>query len=469
LPDGDKLKRSFLALFSSRKKRHLKRRLVCRRIFIGGMVLDYTQALHFIHGLGRFGSRPGLARVTELLSRLGEPQRELQYVHVAGTNGKGSTCAMVANTLTRAGARTGLYISPFVLDFRERLQVDGEMIAPEELAAYTAKVKAVWDTFLEEDEKPTEFEVLFAVAVEFFRGRGCDVVVLEVGMGGRLDATNAIPAPLVAVITSIGIDHTEYLGDTIAKIAGEKCGILKRGSVCVTYPRQEVEALAAIMEHCAALDIPLYMGGTPTVLEMDITGSRILYEEVEYHIPLGGKHQIWNAVTALEAVKALCLTGFAIPVEAARKGIAATAFPSRLEILGQKPLILLDGAHNLAGARSLGQALSLLGERRVHCVMGMLADKDVAGCLGEILPHCASVAAVTPDNPRALPGERLAAMAKEYCRATWWNSPPRALQTALDRCEGDDAVLICGSLFLAAELRPAALEWVRKNNGTPRH
>jgi len=422
--------------------------------------MDYQEALAFIHSIARFGSKPGLRRVSMLLERMDAPQRKLKFIHVAGTNGKGSTCAMLNGILRQAGYRTGLYISPFVLDFRERIQLDGKMISKRDLADCTRVVKAHWDELDAMGETPTEFEVVVAVAMEYFTRMCCDIVVLEVGMGGRFDATNVIDAPLCSVITAIGMDHMEYLGDTLEKIAAEKCGIIKRGGVTVSYPLQDPEALAVIMEQCALMENRLLIPGAAGVeiLEMGIEGSRVRWEEREYRIPLAGKHQIYNTLTVLEAVKAISLSGFSVPYNVVFEGIATTCFPARLEILGREPLVLLDGAHNLQGVKALGAALDLLPQRPVHLVMGVLADKEVDAMLAELLPRCADLLAVAPDNPRGLPAKELAGKARAHCPAEAVPDLREAVRRGLARCERGEVLLLCGSLYLASQLRPLALE-----------
>ncbi len=421
--------------------------------------MDYEQALSFIHTIARFGSKPGLRRVTMLLERMGNPQDRLKFIHVAGTNGKGSTCTMLSHILTAAGLRTGLYISPFVLDFRERIQVNNQMISKEDLVASTALVKSHWDVLDAAGETPTEFEVVVAIAMDYFVRQNCDVVVLEVGMGGRFDATNVIQTPLASVITSIDMDHIEYLGDTLEKIAFEKCGIIKEGGITVSYPHQLPEAMTVIQEQAAAKLNTLMLAPEVEVLSSDITGSKIVWRDREIHLPLAGRHQVYNASTVLATVEALALQGLVLPLEAVVFGIAATRFPSRLEILHKEPLVLLDGAHNLSGAQALADALALLEPHQsVHGVVGMLADKDVDGVLAAVLPRCSSVVAVTPNSPRALDAKDMAEKAKQYCSNTMAAaSLEEGVHTAFRRCGPQDVVVLFGSLYLASDLRPIGL------------
>lgn len=428
-------------------------------------MFDEKQALEFIHGIARFGSKPGLRRVTMLLERMGNPQNRLKFIHVAGSDGKGSTCAMLSHIFTKAGYRTGLYISPYVVDFRERIQLNNEMIPPEELARSTAAVKEHWDALDALGEPPTEFEVVVAVAMDYFLRSACDLVILEVGMGGRFDATNVIATPLCSVITHISLDHMEYLGDTLEQIAFEKCGIIKAGGVTVSYPKQDAEALAVIMERCAEEGNELYRPNHAEMLRADLFGSDFCYGEETFHVPLPGPHQIWNAVTAIETARAVSRRGFPITPEQLQNGIASTRFPSRIEVLGREPLVLLDGGHNPAEARALAATLELLRGRRIHAVIGMLGDKDVDGALAAILPHCSDMTAIAPNYPRAMPPERLAEVARSYCADVRSEGDSRrALRDAYGRCTGDDVLLCCGSLYLAAEIRPFLMNLV-ENTG----
>lgn len=422
--------------------------------------MEYNEAVEFIHGIARFGPKPGLRRVKLMMERMGNPQKQLKFAHVAGTNGKGSTCAMLSHVLTQAGYKTGLYISPFVLDFRERIQINNEMIRPEEFARSATLVKRHWDALNEQGEAPSEFETLVACAFDYFLRERVDIVVLEVGMGGRLDATNVIDPPLVSAITSLGMDHMEYLGNTIDAIAFEKCGIIKPGGVTVCYPEQEPAAMEVIRRRCGEEGNPLIVPPPAKVLEESFFGTRMIYSGMELTVPLVGAHQVLNARVALEALNVLRQRGFPVSDENIVDGIAQVSFPARLEIIGRDPLVLLDGAHNRDGAKVLGDALKMLEGRKIHAVMGMLAAKDVAGALEEILPLCASLTAVgIPGFANVTPPTKLAELACPFCvEVSVCNDPNAGVAAAFARCGKDDVLLVCGSLYLASHLRPALFE-----------
>ncbi|MCL2068662.1 MAG: bifunctional folylpolyglutamate synthase/dihydrofolate synthase [Oscillospiraceae bacterium] len=418
--------------------------------------MTYEQALGFIHGIPRFPEKPGLRRIKNLLGRIGNPQDKLSFIHVAGTNGKGSTCTMLSNIMQDAGYKTGLYISPFVLEFGERIQINGRMIPREILAEITAEIRGHWLEMDREGEAPSEFEVVMAIALLYFLRESCDIVVLEVGMGGRFDSTNAIAGSLVSVITGIGMDHMEYLGDTIGKIAMEKCGILKPGGVCVSSPGQNPQALAVIREQAAAMGNPLFIPGEAEVLSMGITGSRIRYSGLELEIPLAGPHQIENAQTAIEACRAMGMTSYDVKDTHIISGIARTSFPCRMERFGPDsnyPLVIIDGAHNEPGAKVLGEALKLLNGVDIHAAAGVGPEKDAQSIFAAVLPHCKS-AALGAAGFKASPPEKLLPIARKYCAdVTAVPGSGEAFAAALARCKPGDVLLVFGSLFFASEVR----------------
>ena len=418
--------------------------------------MTYEETLWWIHSTERFGSQLGLTRMQELLRRLGNPQDSLQYIHVAGTNGKGSTTTMIAGALQAAGFRTGKYISPFILEFRERMQIDGEMIPPDELVKAAEQVRPVAERMGQEGMPPTEFELVTAIGFLWFAARHCDIVVLEVGLGGRLDATNVIAPPLVSVITRIDYDHTAILGDTLTQIATEKCGILKPGSRVVCYPDQAEEALSVIRSRAAEEGDKLILPDRReiTVFSEGLSGSEISYRGIRVFIPLAGEHQILNATAAMEALSALSGTRFAVPPAAVAAGIAAVRFPARLEILREKPPVILDGAHNPNGGTALAEALRMLGLRDLTVVVGMLRDKDCAPVLRMIAPYCRRMIVTSVPNPRSHTAAELAALAAPNCaEVTIQENNELAVREAMQACD-ENGVLVFGSLYLASAVRP---------------
>ncbi len=425
---------------------------------------DERWALERIHSHPRFAGAASLERIRALMAALGDPQKALRFVHIAGTNGKGSVAAMTANALTHAGHRTGLYISPFVLCFRERMQIDGQMIPPGELAALTEEVEERAGGLA-----AGEFEYVTALALTWFARRGCDVVVLEVGLGGRFDATNVIDPPLVQVITRLGLDHTAILGGAIEQIAQEKAGIIK-GGVTVVAPHQPPEALAELYARCAETGGTLVQPGIGPVERLpsdDPLGGEVFdYGGLRLHPSLPGEHQIDNAITAVEVCRQLRAQGFALPDEAIAWGIAHTVFPARMEVLARRPLVVLDGAHNPDGMRALAGMLDRLraAGRRVTLLMGMLADKDWTHAVELAARRADRLVAVTPDNPRALPGSELAATAARFCAdAAASEDIPQSAVAIVESLRERDALVCCGSLYLAAELRPVLLGLLGQN------
>lgn len=442
-------------------------------------------------------SRLGLERMTALLEALGRPQDDLRFVHVAGTNGKGSTCAYVVSILQAAGYRVGLFTSPFIECFEERIRVNGANITTEELSRAVAAVRPCAEAVEERTgDHPTEFELMAAAAFEHFRSRGCDVVVLEVGLGGRLDATNVIEAPEVSVIARIGLDHTDLLGDTLAAVAGEKAGIIKPGVPVVSWPQDE-EAWEVIERVCVergcALTVPDFsaLQVEPLVWEMSegasegVSGAeasarsvgespaptaagalgglrRFSYRGSEFVTRLLGSYQPANAALALETVRVLVERGWDIPTDAQFAGVAAARWPGRFEVVAVKPLTVIDGGHNPQGAQALAASLAdVLGEEglgTVTFVMGVLADKDYRAMAAAVAPWARRVITYTPDSPRALPGGELADYLAQACEldAAPAPSPTEAMAKARARAaveEGTGIVVAFGTLYAIADLR----------------
>lgn len=428
------------------------------------------QAMEALHALPRMGQgAPGLARMQNLCDHLGNPEKELQCIHIAGTNGKGSLAAMTSSILTAAGYKTGLTISPYVLDFRERFQIDGEMIPPRTLANLTEKVLDAIDAIeAEGGEKPVEFEAVTALAFLWFAREKCDLVVLETGLGGRCDATNVVPHKLVAAITKIGYDHMEVLGDTLDKIAAEKAGIIKEGTVVVNYPDQPAEAMGPILTAAAEAHTSII---TPDKDDLTLLRGKRLENRIDYGgyraaLGLPGTHQANHAAMAVEIALALWREfGYDISDDAILQGLADARMPARIEVLRRHPLLLLDGCHNPDGAKMLAATLTRADfEENLVGVLGVLADKDYKDMLSDLAPCFAKIYTVTPNCPRALSAEELQKEARFHTDAEAADSVGDAIRKAVDYADENNlaGVVVCGSLYLAAEARPLLLKEAEK-------
>ena len=424
--------------------------------------MTYKESLNYIHSLNRFGIKPGLERINALLKRLGNPEEKLKCIHIAGTNGKGSTSTALANIMIAEGKKTGLFISPFVVNFRERIQINGEYIKEKELANLTYEIsKIVPEVEKEVEDNITEFEFITALMFAYFKEQNCDVVILEVGLGGRLDSTNVIEKPLASVITQIALDHIVVLGDTIDKIAYEKCGIIKADCPVITTSHQNPRALPVIEKIAKDKNSPLKIANISSVENVKIApyGSEFTYKGMNITVNLAGRHQIENMTAAAETALALGVSKTAIV-----RGIANTKFPARLEILSRSPLVILDGAHNENGADVLA---NYLDEHKLTPVtlIGMMADKNCEAVVKKIASRSKAVFAVKVEgNPRTETAENLSQIAGEYCvnsfTAENYNS---ALSLAFQRCQKTNLpLLICGSLYLASDIRDMAINYLKK-------
>lgn len=412
------------------------------------------EAVDLIHQEAWTGRKPGLSRTIELLDRLGNPHKKLKYVHITGTNGKGSTAAMVASALTAAGLRTGLSTSPHLWQFHERFQVDGVPIPDEALGRIAEQVIAAGKGM---EDSATEFELMTAVGMLYFLEAACDIVVLEVGLGGRLDSTNVIPAPEVAVITNIGLEHTAELGDTRALIAQEKSGIIKAGCEAVLYGQsREVEAV--VERACQKLEVPLTITGPEEleVLSSGLEGQTFRYRgKGPYHIPLLGEHQRYNAAVALETLWALARRGWRISEEAIAEGLSNTVWPARLELARRGPDVLLDGGHNPQCMEALCQSLKkLYPDQKLIFLTGMLADKDYPAMVGEMLPLAREFVTITPDSDRAMSAQDLAEYLKSRRALAFpCDTTQEGLERALAAAGPQGVVCACGSLYMIGEVR----------------
>jgi len=427
--------------------------------------MTYQEALNKTSSLLRFGMKPGLERVQKLLMLLGSPQDQLKFVHVAGTNGKGSTCTLISSVLQQSGYKTGLFTSPYVMDFCERMQIDGEMITKEDVASLVEKTFPIVEQMAKSGDIITEFEFIAALAFQWFAQKGCDIVVLEVGLGGRLDATNVIKTPLVSVISSISLDHTAILGNTVEKIAYEKSGIIKEDGTTVCYPDQLQGALEVIRSTAAARHNEFVLANMASVevLSMNISGTAMQYGDLLLNLPLIGEHQVKNAVTALAVIEVLKKEGYAIVDHSIEAGFRYATFPARLEVLSASPLVILDGAHNPDGTAALAEAIrTYLSGKKIIAIMGMLADKDVTSATQNLAGLFSHVITITPSNSRAMSAKDLAADWQNLgASAEPMDDIDAAFRKALNLAGENGAVLICGSLYLAGELRPRAIELLK--------
>ena len=413
-------------------------------------------SLNFIHGLYRKGAKPGLKRITQLLALLDNPEKKLKFVHIAGTNGKGSTAAMTASILGKAGYKAGLFTSPYIYRFNERIVLSGAQIPDADVVRLTARLRALTAQM---DEMPTEFEFVTAMAMQYYAEQQADIVVLEVGMGGLNDATNVIPAPEVAVITNIGLDHTDVLGDTVEKIAANKAGIFKKGCHAVVYRgSQGVEEVYETL--CRQLEIPLKKADFDGLESV----SHDLFGQV-FHcgsrknitLPLLGDHQLHNAAVVLSVADALIQRGWNISEEAIYAGIREVSWPGRFDIVSRKPLFIIDGGHNPQCIDALVKNIrDYLTGRKVIALTGVLADKDYGEMFRPVMALVDSFVCITPDNPRKLEAAQLAShLQAAGAKAVACQSVTEGVRTAMAQAGEAGAVLCFGSLYSIGDIRGA--------------
>lgn len=419
--------------------------------------MTYEQAYEYLNHHGWSKTKRGFERARELLEALGNPQRKLKFIHVAGTNGKGSTCAMLEAVMRSAGYKTGLFPSPFIEDFTERIQINGENISREDLARITQTVADAADRL---EDHPAHFELITAIGMLYFVEQGCDIVILEVGMGGERDATNVIDAPEAAVICNIGLDHTEFLGDTVERIAEVKAGIIKTGADVVVYDNipsvMEVIERKAEQQHCRmhrASDIEA------VPVASDLHGQRFTADGIEYRLALLGRHQIKNAQVVLMTVRVMRSRGWSIGEDAVREGLSSVKWPVRFEVMGYDPVFIIDGGHNPQCAQAMAESIEeYLPEQKITLIVGMLADKDYRESIRRVIPYAAECLTITPDNDlRALSAQELAdVIRREGCRAqaveadTAQYAVKRAIELAVSKKR---PVAAFGSLYAAGTIR----------------
>lgn len=418
--------------------------------------MNAEQAIAYIHSVCWKGSIPGLGRTQELLKKMGNPEKKLKFVHIAGTNGKGSTAAMTASILSKAGYRTGLYTSPYIYRFHERIQVDGVEISDEDLTEITEYVRPLADSMA---QSPTEFELVCCIAFEYFYRKKCDIVVLEVGMGGAWDATNVIEVPEVAVITNIGLDHTEYLGDTVEKIAETKSGIFKPHGHAVVY--RSTPSVEAVYERvCAERDVSLRKADFDGLVLKAHTLEGQVFDcgsRKNLVLPLLGDHQLHNASVVLSIADTLIGEGWKISEQNIYDGIRDVRWPGRFDIVCRKPLFIIDGGHNPQCIEALVKNIrDYLAGKKVIALTGVLADKDYADMYKPVMPLVDRFVCITPPNPRKLEAEQLA----RYLRQA--GAQAQASESILDGVKkamelaGEDGVVLCfGSLYSIGGIRDA--------------
>jgi dihydrofolate synthase / folylpolyglutamate synthase len=420
--------------------------------------MNYNEALEYIYGTQRFGSKLGLESVNRLLALMDNPHEKLKVIHVAGTNGKGSTSSIISKILQESGYKVGLYTSPELEVFNERVRINGENIPNEDVAEMTEFALSKIEIMLGEGlDHPTEFEIVTAFAFEYFLRKEVDVVVLEVGLGGRLDSTNVCSKPLVSVITPIDIDHTDFLGTTLTEIAGEKAGIIKENSVCVIHPQLK-EAEDVIIKRCLDLNTKLVIAPVDMIeiTKVDEYGTTFMLNDHEYRIGLLGEHQTRNATVAITVANALRENyEFEIPVEAVENGLIKTTWPGRMEVIGRRPTVIIDGAHNLHGAKGLANGIKkLFAGRKIISVVGILADKDYRGILDEMMPYSDEVIVTEPNNPRKMVAVELAEEIRQYGKHPMIEpSIKDAIDRALVIAGADDVILFFGSLYMIGDTR----------------
>lgn len=416
--------------------------------------MTYLETLDYIHKVNSCFCKPGLERINELCEGLGHPEKGLSFIHVAGTNGKGSVCAMLDSILRASGRRVGLYTSPYIRCFNERMQVDGAPISNDELVELTARVRPIADRM---EDKPTEFELITAIAFEFFRKHQCDVVVLEVGLGGRLDSTNVISDPLLSVITGIDFDHTAMLGNTLEAIATEKAGIVKAGHPCL-FGGDGGVALDTVKRIAKERNSAFCCVDRTRcrVKETSLEGTVFDFGDLhDLHLPLLGTWQPQNAVTVLTALEILRGEGIEVSEQAVREGLSRVRWSARFELMRRDPTVICDGGHNPQGiAGAVASIKAYFGEQKVAMIVGMMADKDhkqMTARLCEVADH---VWTVRPDNPRAMTAAALAEEFEEQgIPATPCESAARAVRDALRAAQESGRPLVClGSLYLYNEI-----------------
>ena len=418
--------------------------------------MNYAESIEYIHSINWCFCKPGLERIKALCDMLGNPEKDLTFVHVAGTNGKGSFCAMLDATLRAAGYKTGLFVSPYVRRFNERICYNGKPISDEALAEVTSYVRPFADSMV---EKPTEFELISAIGFEYFKRVGCDVVILETGMGGRFDSTNIIESPLLSVITGISIDHTAFLGDTVEQIAYEKAGIIKKNTP-VLFGGADEKAFSVIADVAKEMNAPLYRTDRSKIenVRYSLSGTTFDFgERKDLSLSLLGSYQPLNAANLLSAIDILKKRGLNISEDAVRRGLSSTVWHARFELISKDPIIIYDGAHNPEGISAAVDSISKYFPGKLSVLSGVMKDKDYGTIARDLSKIASGAYTVTPNNPRALPAEEYAkTLTSVGVKSTAFASVKAALSAAISDAKKTNTPLVClGSLYMYCELMDA--------------
>lgn len=426
--------------------------------------MTYCEAVEYTESLLVFGSKPGFQRIEALTNTLGNPEKDLRIIHVAGTNGKGSVCYETRNILEAAGYRTGLFTSPYVSDFRERIQIDGHLIEKDLFAALAERVKKETEKLEEKGIQPTEFEFLTALAFLAFRETGVDYVVLETGLGGLLDSTNIIEKPVVTAVTSLSMDHTNILGDTIEEIAFQKAGIFKPFVPALSACNQPEGALKVLREEALKRNCPFricevkekYVSSSLKGQVIDIEGRKVT-------LPLYGDHQLVNLAVTLSIIDELRKQGLEISDKAVDEGLSETRIPGRIEVLSEKPVVIIDGGHNVSGVTALKETLHEQGIEKPVTVTGVMKDKETEKMAGIIKSFAGRIITVTPSVPRAMDAEdfrKCFDRAPGEAEVKAIDNPAEAVRQALDSLKENETLLVAGSLYLVGEVREKLISMI---------
>lgn len=413
--------------------------------------MNYKETLEYIKSLQKLGSKPGLSRVSELSKLMGNPQNDLKIIHVTGTNGKGSTCAMIESVLVKAGYKTGKFSSPWIEKINEYICINGETLSDDDFAKAISEAKEFADKM---KDHPTEFEVITVAAYNWFKKQNCDIVIMETGMGGLGDATNIIEKPVLSVITNVAIDHTKFLGNTIEEIAENKSGIIK-DSCPVLFGGEDEKALKVIEKIAGEKKAELFTTDKPNVISADISGSRFEYRGLDLEIPLAGEYQLQNAATAFDALDILASSGIEISDDDIISGFANVKWKGRFEVLKEDPLFIFDGGHNMQGILYSVMSIKKYFDKKVNILTGVLADKEYEKMAMVLAAVAENVFVVTPDNPRALEAEKYAEVFRQKgINAVSSESVAEGVKKAVDISKKENRPLVAiGSLYMYKDIK----------------